>query len=201
MKPWRHSIETRSLQSSLQVFTHYPQTYFPSSLSFQSVISFDFYPCQKSNKNSYCPRNTSSFISFIIYWLQSCPSYFPRYPRALFHTSLRVRQGHGQGDNRATKLLADPIIENGLSPHLVAEYHFTRFQTPQLHQGPVQIHQKLDIHKNVQILRCSTRTHGRHKSHCCIQHLLKSKQTQDELDTIYEGFRERPRWRRDQIAC
>ena len=32
-----------------------------------------------------------------------------------------------------------------------------------------------------------------YKAHCHIQHLLKSAQTQNELDTIYEGLKERPR--------
>ena len=30
------------------------------------------------------------------------------------------------------ELLADPIVEEGLPPHLVAEYHFARYQTPRL---------------------------------------------------------------------
>ena len=32
-----------------------------------------------------------------------------------------------------------------------------------------------------------------YKSQHCLQHLFKSVQTQDELDTIYEGLAERPR--------
>ena len=42
------------------------------------------------------------------------------------------------------ELLADPTVEDRLPPHLVAEFHFARFQTPQLHAGLVQFHQKLD---------------------------------------------------------
>ena len=42
------------------------------------------------------------------------------------------------------ELLADPIVEKGLPPHLVAEYRFARFQTPRLHIGLVQFHQKMD---------------------------------------------------------
>ena len=43
------------------------------------------------------------------------------------------------------ELPADPIVEDGLLPHLVAEYHFTRFQTPLLNIGLVRFHQKLDM--------------------------------------------------------
>ena len=43
------------------------------------------------------------------------------------------------------ELPADPTMEEGLPPHLVAEYHFTRYQTPQLHIGLVQFHQKMDM--------------------------------------------------------
>ena len=43
------------------------------------------------------------------------------------------------------ELLADPTVEEGLLPHLVAEFHFARFQTPQLHNSLVQFHQKLDM--------------------------------------------------------
>ena len=39
---------------------------------------------------------------------------------------------------------ADPIVENGLLPHLVAEYRFARYQTPRLHIGLVRFHQKMD---------------------------------------------------------
>ena len=42
------------------------------------------------------------------------------------------------------ELPADPTVEDGLPPHLVAKYHFARFQTPQLHIGLVWFHQKLD---------------------------------------------------------
>ena len=42
------------------------------------------------------------------------------------------------------ELPADPIVEEGLPPHLVAEYRFARFQTPQLHIGLVRFHQKMD---------------------------------------------------------
>ena len=42
------------------------------------------------------------------------------------------------------ELPADPIVEDRLLPHLVAEYHFARFQTPRLHIGLVQFHQKID---------------------------------------------------------
>ena len=42
------------------------------------------------------------------------------------------------------ELLANPTMEEGLPPHLVAEFHFTRFQTPQLHIGLVRFHQKMD---------------------------------------------------------
>ena len=38
------------------------------------------------------------------------------------------------------ELPADPIMEDGLPPHQVAEFHFTRFQTPPLHQGIVRFH-------------------------------------------------------------
>ena len=43
------------------------------------------------------------------------------------------------------ELLANPIVEVGLLPHLVAEFHFVRFRTPQLHQDLVWFHQKLDM--------------------------------------------------------
>ena len=42
------------------------------------------------------------------------------------------------------ELLADLTVEDGLLPHLVAEFRFTRFQTPQLHTRLVWFHQKLD---------------------------------------------------------
>ena len=42
------------------------------------------------------------------------------------------------------ELLADPIMEEELPPHLVAEFRFTRFQTPRLHTGLVRFHQKMD---------------------------------------------------------
>ena len=42
------------------------------------------------------------------------------------------------------ELPADPTVEDELPPHLVAEFHFVRFQTPQLHVGLVRFHQKLD---------------------------------------------------------
>ena len=42
------------------------------------------------------------------------------------------------------ELPADPIVEEGLPPHLVAEYRFARFQTPRLHIGLVRFHQKMD---------------------------------------------------------
>ena len=42
------------------------------------------------------------------------------------------------------ELPANPIVEDGLPPHLVAEFCFARFQTPQLHTGLVWFHQKLD---------------------------------------------------------
>ena len=42
------------------------------------------------------------------------------------------------------ELPADPIVEEGLPPHLVAEYRFARFQTPQLHLGLVRFHQRMD---------------------------------------------------------
>ena len=43
------------------------------------------------------------------------------------------------------ELLADPIVEEGLLPHLVAEFRFARFQTPRLHIGLVRFHQKMDM--------------------------------------------------------
>ena len=42
------------------------------------------------------------------------------------------------------ELPANPIMEKGLPPHLVAEYRFVRFQTPRLHIGLVRFHQKMD---------------------------------------------------------
>ena len=42
------------------------------------------------------------------------------------------------------ELLADPIVEEELPPHLAAEFRFTRFQTPRLHIGLVRFHQKMD---------------------------------------------------------
>ena len=42
------------------------------------------------------------------------------------------------------ELPADPIVEEGLPPHLVVEYRFARFQTPRLHIGLVRFHQKMD---------------------------------------------------------
>ena len=39
-----------------------------------------------------------------------------------------------------------------------------------------------------------------YKSQHCLQCLFKSAQTQDELDTIYEGLVERPRQRRNRMA-
>ena len=42
------------------------------------------------------------------------------------------------------ELPANPIVEEGLPPHLVAEYRFARFQTPRLHIGLVRFHQKMD---------------------------------------------------------
>ena len=42
------------------------------------------------------------------------------------------------------ELPADPIVEEGLPPHLVAEFRFARFQTPRLHIGLVRFHQKMD---------------------------------------------------------
>ena len=38
------------------------------------------------------------------------------------------------------ELLANPIVEEGLPPHLVAEFRFARFQTPQLHISLVRFH-------------------------------------------------------------
>ena len=35
------------------------------------------------------------------------------------------------------ELPADPIMEEGLPPHLVAEFRFARYQTPRLHRGLV----------------------------------------------------------------
>ena len=43
------------------------------------------------------------------------------------------------------ELPADLILEEGLPPHLVAEYHFARFQIPRLHIGLVRFHQKMDM--------------------------------------------------------
>ena len=42
------------------------------------------------------------------------------------------------------ELPADLTVEEGLLPHLVFEFRFTRFQTPQLHIGLVRFHQKMD---------------------------------------------------------
>ena len=42
------------------------------------------------------------------------------------------------------ELPADPIVEEGLPPHLVVEFRFARFQTPRLHIGLVRFHQKMD---------------------------------------------------------
>ena len=42
------------------------------------------------------------------------------------------------------ELLADPIVEEGLPPHLAAEFRFARYQTPRLHIGLVRFHQKMD---------------------------------------------------------
>ena len=42
------------------------------------------------------------------------------------------------------ELPANPVVEDGLSLHLVAEFCFTRFQTPRLHIGLVRVHQKMD---------------------------------------------------------
>ena len=42
------------------------------------------------------------------------------------------------------ELSVDPIVEEELSPHLVAEYRFARYQTPRLHIGLVRFHQKMD---------------------------------------------------------
>ena len=43
------------------------------------------------------------------------------------------------------ELPADLTMEEGLLLHLVAEFHFARFQTPQLHTGLVRFHQKMDM--------------------------------------------------------
>ena len=42
------------------------------------------------------------------------------------------------------ELPADPTVEEGLLPHLVAKFRFVRFQTPRLHIGLVRFHQKMD---------------------------------------------------------
>ena len=42
------------------------------------------------------------------------------------------------------ELLANPIVEDRLLPHLVAEFCFARYQTPRLHIGLVRFHQKMD---------------------------------------------------------
>ena len=42
------------------------------------------------------------------------------------------------------ELPADPIMEEGLPLHLVAEFCFARYQTPRLHIGLVRFHQKMD---------------------------------------------------------
>ena len=42
------------------------------------------------------------------------------------------------------ELSIDLIVEEELLLHLMAEYRFTRHQTPRLHIGLVQFHQKID---------------------------------------------------------
>ena len=42
------------------------------------------------------------------------------------------------------ELLIDLIVEEELLPHLMAEFCFARYQTPQLHIGLVRFHQKMD---------------------------------------------------------
>ena len=68
----------------------------------------------------------------------------PQNPLPYQHNNYVYAEVMDKATTDLQELPADLTVEEGLPPHLVAEYCFARFQTPLLHIGLVRFHQKLD---------------------------------------------------------